>query len=69
MKENKFKVGDRVKVTLNVGFNNRLDMPATVIGLTDDNRISVQHDDFIEGHCCTLLGKYGHCWHYLDNEK
>ena len=67
----KFKKGDRVKSKFPVGDLNVSNAIGTVISASQRrfyNIVSVEFDDYIDGHCNGGTGKEGHCWDLYPNE-
>lgn len=61
----KFKIGDRVKYTKEVGYTEKKNEIGTIIFIDDDDAFLIEFDNFIGGHDgihSRIKGKKGHCW-------
>jgi hypothetical protein len=68
----KFKKGDRVIATVEVGDMRLINAVGTVLFIKDNSNLSIQFDKFIDGHDGSdyefltgkyIEGKWGYCWY------
>ena len=59
----KYKIGDRIKITIDIHTNGVMVMAGTKATLIEaDTNALIEFDEWVHGHSGEGRGKQGHCW-------